>query len=100
MSYKTSHLRDKILIRIEKQLSRIADALEGERGQGRGQKNRAVESVRTPEAEKVLEIAGALEKLGALSEYIEIVHRGDRAKVHLDGEYFGIYDFVRKTFVD
>lgn len=24
----------------------------------------------------------------------------DRANVYLNGEYFGVYDFVRRTFVD
>lgn len=29
-----------------------------------------------------------------------VVIKDDRANIVIDGEYFGIYDFKRKTFVD
>ena len=81
---------------IRKQLSRIADVLEGE---GKAEIKRPQHESSADEA-KIHEITEALDKLGALNEYIELVHNGERAKVYLDGEYFGIYDFVRRTFVD
>ncbi len=33
-------------------------------------------------------------------EYEPEDHYGERASIYVDGEHFGIYDFVRETFVD
>ena len=49
---------------------------------------------------KTAEIAGCLSKLEVNFRTVELIHRGELARVYVDGEYFGIYDFERKTFVD
>lgn len=41
----------------------------------------------------------ALKTLG-IHGHIRIKGGGDQVQVYVDGEYFGIYDFERKTFVD
>ena len=46
------------------------------------------------------EIVTALRKFGERSHNVQISDRGNIAIVHVDHEYFGIYDFGRKTFVD
>ena len=52
------------------------------------------------------EVMDALEKLGYDTEKKEVVTRPvaegdkDRVVVKLDGEQFGIYDFVKHTFID
>lgn len=46
------------------------------------------------------EITNAIRKLGERSHNIQINDRGNIAAVYVDHEYFGIYDFEKKTFVD
>ena len=47
------------------------------------------------------EVATALEILGVQGEVeVEPIVGFDRLKVSVDGEYFGIWDTTRKTFVD
>jgi hypothetical protein len=44
-------------------------------------------------------ILAALKALGVTGK-IRIESSGDRARVYVDGEYFGTYDFGRNTLVD
>lgn len=44
-------------------------------------------------------ICRALQALG-VHGHVRIVGSGDRARVYVDGKYFGMYDFQRGTFVD
>lgn len=46
------------------------------------------------------EITKAVRSFGKRSRNIRINVRGNMAIVHVDHEYFGIYDFNRHTFVD
>ncbi|MBR2908062.1 MAG: hypothetical protein IKC26_09990 [Clostridia bacterium] len=49
------------------------------------------------------EITNAMKKLGVKSRNVQIVEGGlftPVAQIFADGEYFGIYDFERHTFVD
>lgn len=45
-------------------------------------------------------ITSAVRKLGETSFNIQIQDGGSVAMVYVNHEYFGIYDFVKKTFVD
>ena len=49
---------------------------------------------------KRTEITNAIRKFGEMSHNIQISDRGNVAVVYVNHEYFGIYDFGRKTFVD
>ena len=49
--------------------------------------------------EKCKLITKALETLG-ITGHVRIKYRDNTALVYVDGEYFGTYDFTRKTFVD
>ena len=46
------------------------------------------------------EITNALHKLGERSHNVDIKSRGGNAVVYVNKEYYGVYDFTRKTFVD
>ncbi|MBO5701350.1 MAG: hypothetical protein J6S71_02820 [Clostridia bacterium] len=46
------------------------------------------------------EITKAVRRFGERSHNIRINMRGDVAIVHVNHEYFGIYDLRRHTFVD
>lgn len=50
--------------------------------------------------EKISEITNAVRKLGETSHNILVKDRGAVAEVIVNGEYFGIWSFVCKTFVD
>lgn len=47
-------------------------------------------------------IQKALDSLGEEGEITDLysTHSSDRWVVEVDGEYFGVYDTTRKTFVD
>lgn len=49
--------------------------------------------------DKLHEIKASLKALGVTGK-IEISRFGNRATVYVKGEYFGVYDFGRHTFVD
>lgn len=46
------------------------------------------------------EITNALRRFGERSHNIVINDKGSTAIVFVNRKYFGIYDFIRKTFVD
>ena len=50
--------------------------------------------------EKISEITNAVRKLGERSHNIRVRDGGAVAEVTVNGEYFGIWSFVCKTFVD
>lgn len=50
--------------------------------------------------EKIVEITNAIRKQGERSHNILVRDGGSVAEVTVNGEYFGIWSFVSKTFVD
>ena len=49
---------------------------------------------------EILDLHSALDKLGVKGAITTHQIANDRIAVYLDGEYFGIWDTARKTFVD
>jgi hypothetical protein len=50
--------------------------------------------------QKITEITNAIRKLGETSHNIRVRDCGTVAEVHVNGEYFGVWSFVSKTFID
>lgn len=51
-------------------------------------------------SEKIVEITKAIRKLGETSHNVRVRDCGSVAEVTVNGEYFGIWSFVSKTFID
>jgi hypothetical protein len=51
-------------------------------------------------ASEILVLYSALVKLGVIGAITTYQITNDRIAVYVDGEYFGIWDTTRKTFVD
>lgn len=45
-------------------------------------------------------LCGALKALGIKSKHVHVENRFNRGWVYLNGEYFGVFDYARNTFVD
>lgn len=50
--------------------------------------------------EKIVEITKAIRKLGETSHNVRVRDCGTVAEVHVNGEYFGVWSFISKTFID
>lgn len=52
-------------------------------------------------AEKKTAIREALRSLGYTNaQFWAVASSPDRAELYVNGEYFGVFDYTRKTFVD